>query len=93
MAFLRTQPKAIALFFEFLGLYAQNLVSVMGFYGGVYLTGGVIDYLIKNELADWNSFEKFLRPAMVNVVKQRLNSCPVKYILHDELPLLGLSTL
>jgi len=81
----------IRLFFEFLGLYAHTVVSVTGFYGGVYLTGGVIDHLVGHGLVNWEAFEKYLRPAMVSVVEQRLHSTPINYVLNDELPLLGLT--
>lgn len=90
---LKNNPDAVRLFFEFLGLYAHNIVSLTGFYGGVYLTGGVIDNLIKNNLVDWDAFERYLRPPMLPVVNDRLNSTSVSYVLHDELPLLGLTTL
>jgi glucokinase len=93
MSDLRNHPDAITLFFEFLGLYAHNIVSVTGFYGGVYLTGGVIDNLIKNNLTDWAAFEKYFRPPMLSVVNDRLNSTSVSYVTHDELPLLGLTVL
>ena len=91
MAELTNHPDAIRLFFEMLGLYAHTLVSVMGFYGGVYLTGGVIDNLIKNNLTQWNSFHEFFIPPVVSSVDTRLNSCAISYLLHDELPLLGLT--
>lgn len=90
--FCNNQDDAIRLFFEFLGLYAHNVVSVTGFYGGVYLTGGVIDHLVSHNLVNWEAFEKYLRPAMVSVVEQRMNSTSVHYVLHDELPLLGLTS-
>lgn len=93
MAYLKNYPDATRLFYELLGLYAQNLVSIMGFYGGVYITGGVIDYLIKYDLADWNSFRRFARPADMTSVFWRFETVPVHYVLHDELPLLGLTTL
>ena len=70
MEHLKEHPDASRLFFEFLGIHAQNLVSITGFYGGVYLTGGVIDYLIKYDLVDWDSFSLYFRPEMVDVVKK-----------------------
>ena len=94
MDFLKNHPDAVRLFFEFLGLHAQNIVSVTGFYGGVYITGGVIDHLIKSDIVNWDAFERFLRPKQITpVVLKRLKSTPVHYVLHDELPLLGLTTL
>lgn len=90
---LKNHPDAVRLFFECLGMHAHNLISVMGFYGGVYIAGGVIDHLLENDLADWAAFEKYFRPNMVSVVNDRLQGCPVHYVLHTELPLLGLTTL
>lgn len=90
---LKSHPEAITLFFEFLGLHVHTLVSVFGFYGGVYLAGGVIDYLIHYGLTDWDSFDRFFKPPMVSSVNDRLAGCGVHYVLHDELPLLGLTTL
>jgi len=89
---LKNHPDAIRLFFEFLGSYAHNIVSVTGFYGGVYLTGGVVDNLVKHTLTNWNAFETYFRPPMVSVVNDRLNSTAAHYVLHNELPLLGLTT-
>jgi len=90
---LKNHPDAVRLFFEFLGMYAHNVVSVTGFYGGVYLTGGVIDNLIRNDLTNWDAFEQYFKPPMLSVVNDQLNSASVNYVLHDELPLLGLTTL
>lgn len=90
---LHNYPDVIRLFFEFLGIHVQTIVSVMGFYGGVYLGGGVMDHLIKNNLTNWDAFEAYFRPNMVSVVNDRLYATPVYYILHDEMPLLGLTTL
>lgn len=88
---LKNNPDAIRLFFEFLGIYANTFTAMTGFYGGIYLTGGVIDNLIKHDLVNWEAFESYFRPAMVHGVTHRLESASVNYVLHDELPLLGLT--
>lgn len=90
---LKTNPNAIRLFFECLGMHLHTLVSVFGFYGGAYIAGGVIDYLIKHNLTDWQAFDQYFKPSMVSSVNDRLSGCAVNYVLHDELPLLGLTTL
>jgi len=90
---LANQPDVTRLFFEFLGMHTHNLVNVFGFYGGVYFAGGVIDYLIRHDLANWAAFSEYFKPSMVSSVNDRLNGCAVYYVTHDELPLLGLSTL
>lgn len=88
---LASNREAVRLFFEFLGIHAHMIVSCTGFYGNVFLAGGVIDQLVHYGLCDWSAFEKYFRPAMVSVVKDSLNATSVDYVLHDELPLLGLT--
>ena len=88
---LKNHPDVVTLFFEFLGLYAHMVTNVSGMYGGVYLTGGVIDNLINHGLTDWDAFHTFFKSKMVSVVENRLNGCSINYILNDELPLLGLT--
>lgn len=90
---LKNYPQAVRLFFEFLGLHAHTLVCVTGFYGGVYLTGGVIDNLIKNGLVNWNAFEQYFAYEKMSGVLDRLQSVSINYVLHDELPLLGLTVI
>lgn len=93
MAGLQSQPDVTRLFFEFLGLYAHMVTCCTAFYGGIFLTGGVLDHLIAAKLTDWKAFEKYFRAPMLPVVNARLESTAVHYILHDEVPLLGLTTL
>jgi glucokinase len=90
---LKTNPDAVRLFFEFLGIHANTITACTGYYGGVYVTGGVIDNLIKHGLTDWPAFEAFYRPNMVQSVEYRLNGCAVFHVTNDELPLLGLTML
>lgn len=90
---VESYPVAVRLFFEFLGLHLHNLVCVTGFYGGVYVTGGVIDYLVEHGLADWAAVASYLRAPMVSVVNDSLNSVAVNYVTERELPLLGLTVL
>jgi len=90
---VRDYPIAIRLFFEFVGLHLHNLINVTGFYGGVYITGGVIDHLIAHDLTDWESAAKYMRPPMVSVVNDSLNGVVIRYVTECELPLLGLTIL
>lgn len=90
---LKNHPDVVSIFFEFLGLYAHMVTNVSGMYGGVYLTGGVIDNLLNHGLTDWDAFHTFFKSKMVSVVEDRLNRCPIHYVLNDELPLLGLTVL
>lgn len=93
MARLNETPNVSRLFFEFFGLYAHMVTCCTGFYGGMFLTGGVLDHLIKHDLADWDAFKTYFSPPMLPVVNARLNSVSVHYLTHDEMPLLGLTTI
>lgn len=88
---LKKCPDAVRLFFEFLGLHVHNLVSVTGFYGGVYLSGGVIDFLVQDKLTNWDAFDDYFRPSMVNVVNDSLGGVAVEYVTETDLPLIGLT--
>ena len=84
---------ALRLFAEFLGIYCNILVSVSGAYGGVYLTGGVMNELMGRSQFDEDSFRKyFLRP-MVRVVNESLGSTPVNYTREENMPIMGLYVL
>lgn len=88
---LRAYPEITRLFFQALGVHAHILVSATGFYGGVYITGGVIDHLVDGDFADWQAFQEGFYNKMVSVVDRSLRSTPVYYVRERELPLLGLS--
>lgn len=89
---LKETPKISALFFELLGRYVFTLVGGSGFYGGVYINGGVIDALTHHGLADWQSFETGYRPdGLYPTVIDRLNCTPVSYVREENLPLYGLT--
>jgi glucokinase len=92
MLSLKSRPDVPRLFFEFLGLAAHMVVGATGFYGGLFLTGGVLDHLVRAGIAHWDAFEAYFRVPLIPVMNDRFNSVPVHYVLHDELPLLGLTT-
>lgn len=84
---------ALRLFWEFLGLYCNMLVSVAGAYDGVYLTGGVMDELFAGNAIQTTSFERnFIRP-LVPVVIESLSSTPVYYVREQNLAITGLAAL
>jgi glucokinase len=87
------EKTAIRLFWEFFGLYTNLLVSVCGAYGGVYLTGGLMDDLFEKRLEDSNAFLAFFIPKMVPVVVESLSSTPVYYCKNKDMPILGLANL
>lgn len=84
------KPQSFKLFAEFLGAYCNGLVSACGAYGGVYLTGGVMDDFMQEGTFDIGAFETFFKPAMVPVVQESLSSTPVYYIRETNMPVLGL---
>ncbi len=87
------EKEAVRYFWEFFGLYCNVLVSVAGAYGGVYLTGGLMDEWVTGSKIDMVSFRAFFVQNMVPVVVESLSSTPVFYCKEPNLPILGLSRL
>lgn len=82
--------KSIRLFHEFFGLFAQTAVVTGHAYGGLYLTGGVLDRLVESNRFDFAAFEKFFVLEGVASVKQALAETPVIYVTEPYLALKGL---
>ncbi len=82
---------ATRLFWEFLGLYCNTLATTAGAYGGLYLTGGIIDDMVLDKTVDVKSFEKFFIRPLASSVVESLSSVPVYYCHDINLPVLGLS--
>lgn len=83
--------EAIKYFWEFLGLYCNTLATLAGAYGGIYLTGGIIDDLAEENAIDMKSFTQYFRRPLVDSVVESLAATPV-YDCHTvNLPILGLS--
>lgn len=79
------------LFWEFLGLYCNALATVSGAYGGIYLSGGVIDDMAADHAFDADAFKAyFIRPVVASVVES-LSATPVRYCHNVNLPVLGLA--
>lgn len=87
------EERALRLFWEFLGLYCNALVSMCGAYGGIYLTGGVMDELHAAGKMDALSFSHFFHRPMVPVVAQSLAATPVYYCREPNMPITGLAAL
>ena len=93
MKTLMAEKDALRLFWEFLGLYCNMLVSVAGAYDGVYLTGGVMDELFAADGIQSALFtQNFIRP-LVPVVVESLSSTPVYYVREQNLAIAGLAAL
>jgi len=81
---------ALRLFHEFFGLFAQVVVVSGHAYGGLYLTGGVLENLVEAGLFDFKHFEKFFVLQGVESVTEALASTPVVRITDSALAMKGL---
>ena len=85
-----TFKKTLDIFHEFFGLFAANAVITGHAYGGVYLTGGVLQHLINAKLFDPSLFAKWFCLNAVASVKRDLQNTPVIYITDPYPALRGL---
>lgn len=81
----------LRLFWEFMGLYCNALVTASGAYGGVYLSGGVIDDMAADQSFDAASFRAYFVRPLVDSVVESLSATPVRYCHDVNLPVLGLA--
>ncbi len=81
---------ALRLFHEFFGLFAATVVVAGNAWGGLYLTGGVMDRLAAKGLFDFAHFEKFFAGAFVPAVKSALEQIPVLHVTDPLLSFHGL---
>ncbi len=86
-----SKQDSLKLFSEFLGLYCHTLVSSCGAYGGIYLTGGVMDELMGAKEFDVSSFQEFFHRPMVPVVVESIESTPIYYVREPNMPIMGLA--
>ena len=85
------KERSLRLYWEFLALYCNTLATVSGGYGGIYLTGGIIDDMVADSSFLPDVFrEFFIRPLAASVVES-LCATPVYYCHDVNLPILGLS--
>lgn len=91
LADLIGKPEALKYFWEFLGLYCNALATLSGAYGGIYLTGGIMEDMAQEKTIDMTSFAQYFRRPLVASVVESLAASPV-YDCHTvNLPILGLS--
>lgn len=81
---------SLRLFHEFLGLFSSTVTIAGHAYGGLYLTGGVVDRLFSMGLFDQKSFQKYFFLDCVSSVKDALMSTPVYHVKKSYLALHGL---
>lgn len=87
---LYDEEKALRLFHEFLGLFAANAVITGHAYGGLYLTGGVLERLIEEGAFDLQIFEKWFCLQGAASVGEALDNTPITYITDPYPALKGL---
>ena len=59
-------------------------------YGGLYLTGGVLERLIEKSLFDIEHFKDFFHLDIVDGVKRPLHDTPIHYVAYSYPALKGL---
>ncbi len=85
--FVKINPQ---LFHEFLGLFAAQSVIHGDSYGGLYLTGGIIEALVKEDRFDFDTFEQYFCFDGVISVKEDLQKTPIHIITDPNPALKGL---
>ncbi len=81
---------ALRLFHEFMGLFAATAVITGHAYGGLYLTGGVLDKLEEQGLFDISHFKKFFDLQVAASVQRDLKATPIARITMPYPALAGL---
>ncbi len=82
--------EALRLFHEFFGLFAATAVITGHAYGGLYLTGGVLERLIEVNQFDFELFEKWFCVESVGSVTHDLKATPIYHITYPYPALKGL---
>lgn len=74
------EKKSLRLFHEFFGLFAANVVITGHAYDGLYLTGGVLEHLMKEGLFDFATFEKWFCIKGAPSVQTALENTPIIHV-------------
>lgn len=82
--------QTLQIWFELLGIFAHEAVAFGFSYGGIYLTGGMIDRLIGAGLFDIDAFLKGFHQKNVPVVVRDVKATSVYWIKDEFVSLLGL---
>lgn len=84
---LYDEKTALKLFHECLGIFAATSLVTANTYGGLYLTGGVIEGLVKEDKFDFETFNAALCFDAVPCVKNDISNTPI-HIIADPYPAL-----
>ena len=79
--------KTLELFHQFFGRFAANAVITANAYGGLYLTGGVLERLVAANLFDFEIFKSAFLIKSASSVAQALDTTPI-ILLKDPYPAL-----
>ncbi len=82
----------LRIFHEMLGVFAHQAVMFGFSFSGIYLTGGIIDRLVGQNLWDGDSFLKNFKQKNVPIVVHDITSTPVYWIKDEFIALNGLLT-
>lgn len=82
--------QALEFWHEILGVFAHQAVAFGYSYGGIYLTGGMIDRLIAADMFDLPTFLKHFRQKNVPVVVRDVMATPVYWVRDEFVSLRGL---
>lgn len=82
--------QALKYYHEILGLFAHQVLAFGYSYGALYLTGGVTDRLIGNDMFDKDIFFKSLYQNNVPVVLHDVKATPVFWVKDEFISLKGL---
>jgi glucokinase len=82
--------QTLILFHEILGIFAHQAVAFGYGYGGVYLTGGIIDRLMAAGLFDTATFLANFRQPSIPVVMQHVMDTPLYWVRDEFISLRGL---
>ena len=80
----------LRLFHEFFGVFSANAIVTGHAYGGLYLTSGVLERLVRKGLFDFRHFEKFFCLNAVGSVRRDLEATPIIHITYPYPALKGL---
>lgn len=82
--------QAIKILHEMLGVFLHQAAAFGFAYGGIYLTGGIIDRLIGKGLFDMVAVEKFFHQDNAEIVQKDVSATPIYWVKDEFVALQGL---
>ena len=82
--------QTLLLFHEIMGVFAHQAVAFGYGYGGIYLTGGIVDRLMAAGLFDIETFLSNFRQASIPVVMEHSIATPLYWVRDEFISLRGL---